>query len=211
MDNTKIAANQDEAETTHEALTAARNDLAVLHDRTISVIKEVTASNRSWDVVKTILPVLLTAFLGFLIWNAQAKIQGKVDENNRFLQARMALTEDFNHKKLEAYVDTCTKMADMRNSLEFYKNKEFDPDVGKRGSDSVYAVYKLPTLHALFLGDEFKNSLREIYTSGVDRMKDEDDESVMPRINTQISEMEKRMQDDLRVQGVIPLPQPSGP
>lgn len=206
MNSNSSGAKEGDATTHSELLAAVKSDVAALHENTIKVIKDVTASNRVWDAVKTVLPILLTTFLTFLIWNAQSKIQGKVDDNNRVLQARMALTQDFYKMKLNAYVDTCRVIADMSKSLDSYQNKEFNPDIGKQASDNVEAVGRLGTVYALFLSDDLKKDLGKLWGSGINRMSNND--YAMQEINTQILALEQRMRNDLRTEELGYLPSP---
>ena len=209
MDTNSIGVDQKNPSTTDEVLAAVKNDVAAMHQK-IEVIKDVTASNRVWDILKIVLPVVLTTLLGFLIWYTQTKIQSGVEENNRLLSTRLALTEEFYRHKLKAYEDTCVEIARLRELLERYDEKEINPEVGAQASDSLASVYRLSNSEFLYLSDKFKSELGNLYDVGVNRMRMEEEESVVKKkLADQNEHLRLEMNSDLHTKELsLPTPTP---
>lgn len=210
MGNNSVEINQEKAGATHEVLATLKNDVAAMHQK-VAAIQDVTASNRAWDILKIILPILLTTVLGFLIWFTQTKIQTRVEENNRLLSTRLALTEEFYRHKLKTYEDTCTEIGRLRESIERYGEKESNPDVGAQASDSMEAVDRLSRGEFLYLSDNFKIGLRKLWKIGANRMTttDEDETVLKKNLADQIEFLRVEMNSDLHTKELsLPMPTP---
>jgi hypothetical protein len=196
MDSNSIGINREKASTTPEVLAGVKNDVAALHQE-LEVIKDATQSNRAWDILKIVLPVLLTTILGFLIWYTQTKIQHKVEENSRLLSTRLALTEEFYRHKLKTYEDTCAEIARLRESLERYGDKEVDPEVGAQATDSMAAVDRLSKSEFLYLSDTFKTRLSDLWQIGRIRMETNEEGELRKQLADQIELLRLEMNSDL--------------
>jgi hypothetical protein len=220
MDSSSMDVKQDEG---NELLKALKEDVASRHD---SVMKAIEASGKG-DWRKVVLPIILTTSLGFFVWYGQNKIQAKVDnnkteiqskvdENNRLLSTRLALTEEFYKRRLNAYEKTCGEIANLRASLDRLRELEDNPDVGQQAFASVRAVNDLRKSDLLYLSNDFKNDLADLWGYGIDRMKvNADDDSAlelaMGKINDQITKLEERMRLDLQTREIGQLPQQTNP
>jgi hypothetical protein len=216
---------EDDQDETRRLLKALENDAASRHD---SAMKAIAASRKEdWlgYVMKVVLPVILPILLGFFVWYGQKKIetqvdtnkteiQSKVDENNRMLQTRLALTEEFYKRKLNAYEKTCGEIANLRASLDRLRELEINPEIGQQAFASVRAVNDLRKSDLLYLSDDFKNDLGDLWGYGIDRMKvNADDDAAlelaMGKVNEQISKLERRMRDDLQTGEIGRFPRQS--
>lgn len=150
--------------------------------------------------MKLVLPVLLTTFLGFLIWSLQTNIQRKVEENNKLLNTRLALTEEFYRHKLKAYEDTCAEVAKLRELLERYDEKESEPEIGARTTDSMAAIDRISNTELLYLSDKFKGELSDLWEIGRTRMQatDQDQSALKEQLKKSIDGLRVEMNADLQ-------------
>jgi hypothetical protein len=210
MDNNSSRTQQPESGATQESL-ATKGDLDDKHESIITAIKEASASNRAWDILKAVLPILLTTLLGFWVWYTQNKIQSKVEESNRLLSTRLALTEEFYKRKLNQYEATSKEIADLEQSLEQYDERESDPTIGTRASNSMSAVDRLRKSDFLYLTDKFKGELGDLWDIGIDRMRSNgnDDTEIKKKLRDQIKQLKDEMNADLHTSDLGWLPQQS--
>src|SRR5258708_11156024 len=204
---------------THEMLKALKEDLANRHE---SAMKAMEDRDKRGSAIKIVLPIILSAALGLLVWYFENKIQtqaaennrsiqGKVEENNRLLSTRLALTEEFYKRKLDAYEKTCTQIARLEESLERYDGLELNPDVGAQATDSMNAVDHLSKSDFLYLSPKFKDQLSDLWQMGVDRMSTSggDSADTKKKLSAQIKNLRDEMNSDLHTSDLNWLPQQS--
>ncbi len=204
---------------THEMLKALKEDLANRHE---SAMKAMEDRDKRGSAIKIVLPIILSAALGLLVWYFENKIQtqaaennrsiqGKVEENNRLLSTRLALTEEFYKRKLDAYEKTCTQIARLEESLERYDGLELNPDVGAQATDSMNAVDHLSKSDFLYLSPKFKDQLSDLWQMGVDRMSTSggDNADTKKKLSAQIKNLRDEMNSDLHTSDLNWLPQQS--
>ena len=202
---------------THELLTALKEEFASRHD---SAMKAMEDRDKRGQVMKVALPIILSAALGLLVWYFENKIQtqatennrsiqGKVEENNRLLSTRLALTEEFYKRKLDAYEKTCTQIARLEESLERYDGLQLNPDVGVQATDSMNAVDHLSKSDFLYLSPKFKDQLGDLWKIGVDRMSGSSGNEADTRkmLSAQIKNLRDEMNADLHTSDLNWLPQ----
>jgi len=176
MDGNSIKPNQENAATTHEMLAALKNDVTALHEKVESI--QTAQANKKWEIVKLVLPIVLTAVLGLMVWYFQGQIQknadehnreiqAKVDENNRLLSTRLALTEEFYKRKLAEYEKVGIVIAKLREALDRYDELEVDPEIGAQASDNTNAVRVIKESDFLFFSSKFRDKLDELWIIGV--------------------------------------------
>jgi hypothetical protein len=204
---------------THEMLKALKEDLASRHE---SAMKAMEDRDKRGSAIKIVLPIILSAALGLLVWYFENKIQtqatennrsiqGKVEENNRLLSTRLALTEEFYKRKLDAYEKTCTQIARLEESLERYDGLELNPEVGAQATDSMNAVDHLSKSDFLYLSPKFKDQLSDLWQMGVDRMSTSggDNADTRKKLSAQIKILRDEMNADLHTSDLNWLPQQS--
>ena len=204
---------------THEILKALKEDLANRHE---SAMKAMEDRDKRGSAIKIVLPILLSAALGLLVWYFENKIQtqaaennrsiqGKVEENNRLLSTRLALTEEFYKRKLDAYEKTSTQIARLEESLERYDGLELNPEVGAQATDSMNAVDHLSKSDFLYLSPKFKDQLSDLWQMGVDRMSTSggDNADTRKKLSVQIKILRDEMNADLHTSDLNWLPQQS--
>ena len=204
---------------THEILKALKEDLTSRHE---SAMKAMEDRDKRGSAIKIVLPIILSAALGLLVWYFENKIQtqatennrsiqGKVEENNRLLSTRLALTEEFYKRKLDAYEKTCTQIARLEESLERYDGLELNPEVGTQATDSMNAVDHLSKSDFLYLSPKFKDQLSDLWQMGVDRMSTSggDNADTRKKLSAQIKILRDEMNADLHTSDLNWLPQQS--
>jgi hypothetical protein len=179
------------------------NLITANQEATIKAI-ESNKSNRGWEIVRITLPIALTAGLGFWIWSLQSGIQRTVDDNNRLLSTRLALTEEFYKRKLTVYENASKEVARLRQVLERLEEQQFDPEVGKSAADSVSAIDSLRKSDVLYLSENLQSDLAQLWDLGTARMQiNEDDDALkqgaMQKIVDQVTTLGKHMKDDLQI------------
>jgi hypothetical protein len=212
MDSNSSATRHEGADATHELLAAVKKDAVAMHERTLEAIKKAGGkSSMGWDVLKVVLPILLTTVLGFWVWYTQSKIQSKVDENSRLLSMRLALTEEFYRRKLDRYEATCKEIARLEESLERYGELEVNPEVGVQAADSMIAVDRLRKSDFLFLTDKFKSQLGDLWEIGRNRMMSsgEDNDDLKKKLREQIKSLKEEMNVDLNTSDLTWRPKQS--
>jgi hypothetical protein len=198
--------DQSEANEIKQLLKALREDLDSRHATAMKAIEE-----KGWGgyMVKVVLPIILTAALGLTVWyfenriqtNADKnnqEIQQKVDENNRLLSTRLALTEEFYKQKLGKYKEVGTVIAQLRQALDRYDDLEVYPEIGKQASDNTEALREMKESDFLFFSPKFRDKLDELWDIGINVIgKREEDVNVKKNLATLIVSLRDEMNQDL--------------
>lgn len=218
MDSNSTANKQDQANETNELLKTLKEDLASRHQIAMRAIEQ----SGSGSLVKVVLPIVLTAVLGLVVWYFQNQIQkkadannlsiqSKVEENNRLLSTRLALTEEFYKRKLDAYEKTCTWIARLEESLDRYDELQINPEVGTQATDSMRAVDLLSKSDFLYLSSKFKSQLGDLWDIGRQRMVSGSGEPDMKKkLSAQIKSLREEMNLDLHTSDLNWLPSQPG-
>ena len=145
------------------------------------------------EAAKIVLPSLITALIGFGIWNTQKDIEQKVEKNNRMIQTRLALSEEFYKRRLTVYEATCKEVATVKDALD-----QAQLDTGK-AADSLASLDKFRRSNALYISDNLENSLSDLWGAGIDLMMNAEDDAVKQRIAERIARAHVHMKDELKV------------
>ena len=203
MDDNSIKTNQENTAITHEMLATLRNDVAALHEKVEAI--QTAQANKTWDILKLVLPIVLTAVLGLMVWYFQnqiqknadehnREIQAKVDENNRLLSTRLALTEEFYKRKLAEYEKVGIVIAKLREALDRYDELEVDPEIGAQASDNTNAVRVLKESDFLFFSSKFRDKLDELWIIGVHVIGKRELEA---DVKTNLADLIKSLRDEM--------------
>lgn len=142
---------------------------------------------------KILLPSLVTALIGFGIWSTQKDIEQKVEKNNRMIQTRLALSEEFYKRRLTVYEATCKEVATVKDALD-----QAQLDTAK-AADSLKSLHHFRQSNALYISDNLETSLADVWEAGIDLMMSAEDEAVKKRIVERIAIAHVHMKDELKV------------
>ena len=206
MDDQANPVAQTEANEIKQLLSALREDLDSRHAIAMKAIEDKGGGGHT---VKVILPIVLTAVLGLIVWyfenriqtqagiNNQA-IQQKVDENNHMLSTRLALTEEFYKQKLEEYKKVGTVIAQLRQALDRYDDLEVYPEIGKQASDNTEALRELKESDFLFFSPGFRDQLDKLWDIGINVIgQREEDATAKKNLAALITNLRDEMNQDL--------------
>lgn len=158
------------------------------------------------DLYKVLIPSMVTAVFGFLIWNAQAKIEHKVTSSNQILQSQMALKEEFYKRRLTKYEDACKSVTDVRHALD--EAVEVAPESQSHAMEKLAALETLNKSNALYWSDDLDKRLGTLWSLGIDKLRFRQfaDKAANDNIRNEISGLYRQMKDDLAVKEMSRLP-----
>jgi|ERR1043166_1521608 hypothetical protein len=93
--------------------------------------------SRKWKVGMVLLPIFLSAILGFMIFNAQQRIQKDVSDKSENLKTQLALMQEFYKKKLSVYEEVHRQIASLVDSLQ---SVQINPESVGKASENLRAV-----------------------------------------------------------------------
>ncbi|MCM3901271.1 MAG: hypothetical protein ND866_06170 [Pyrinomonadaceae bacterium] len=159
------------------------------------------------DLYKVVIPSVVTAVFGFVIWNAQAKIEHKVTSSNQILQSQMALKEEFYKRRLTKYEDACKSVTDVRHALD--EAVEAAPESQSHAMEKLAALETLNKSNALYWSDDMDKRLGTLWSLGIDKLRYRQfaDKTANDNIRNEISGLFRQMKDDLAVKEMSRLPQ----
>ena len=143
---------------------------------------------------KIVIPSLVTAVVGFFIWNAQNRIQQKVDENNQMLQTQMALKEEFFKRRLTKYEEACGHIALVKNALD---EAGAGPESDAQALTALHELNVHYERNSLFWSDDLQKGLGCFWQSGVDKFRGkqvgdcDENRSVMDQVSGLYGQMKK--------------------
>lgn len=165
------------------------------------------------ETLKSWLPLLtpvLTAAFGFIIWNAQAKIQWGVDHNNRLLeqqhqmqlaqfQAQLSLKEEFYRRRLAVYDKACQQIADTQTVLA---DVGVRPEDTRRAIDLVSALNTLRNGNKLYWSQPLDQHLEGLWGLVIRKLRSPQaggDDSLNEEIEKEVAALHAQMKTDLDV------------
>jgi hypothetical protein len=111
----------------------------------LKAIKEGRERPRWWDLVTIVLPILL----GLYVWNVQATIQKKIDDQAKNLTTRLSLTEEFYKRQLtvhEKIVDKMSALLEAQRTARLHKALGTERNLHKAIRE-YYDSYNTPKLY----------------------------------------------------------------
>jgi hypothetical protein len=93
--------------------------ILAINDLKSTMLKELQGRDPVWwKAIQLILPIVLTALFGFLVWKSQSSIQKKLDEKSSLLQAQLGCAQHLYEKRLAAYKELYDKVSNTYLSLQ---------------------------------------------------------------------------------------------
>lgn len=119
---------------------------------------------RTWEVFTIILPILLTIGLGYWVFLLQKDVEGKMDEQKQDLTTRLALTQEYQKRKVAVY-ELCAK--DMSMLVEGLELLRIDPADQKQSSDSVHDLYECAINNPLYITKQLSEDLSVVRSDAI--------------------------------------------
>ncbi len=159
------------------------------------------------DLYKVLIPSVVTTVFGFVIWNAQTKIEHKVTSSNQILQSQMALKEEFYKRRLSKYEEACKSVTGVRHALD--EAVEAAPDSQSHAMKELAALETLNKSNTLYWSDALDKRLGTLWSLGIDKLRYRQfaDKTANDNIRDEISGLYRQMKDDLAVKEMSRLPQ----
>ncbi len=120
--------------------------------------------SRTFEILKVILPVLLTVGLGYWIFVLEKSIEQKLEDQKQDLAARLTLTQQYQKRKVEIYERCSNDMSSLLQGLELLL---IDPNQQKAASDSIHALYEDARNNALYVSDDLANQLNTVRSDAI--------------------------------------------
>lgn len=161
--------------------------------------------SRVWPIMMTVLPVLLTVGLGWWVTRAQMQITKTIDDQKQELTTRLALTQEYQKRKLDVYQE-CTKNAS--NLTQALEALRMDPGDQKAASDAVHDLYSCTQNNVLYVTQDVVNALEKVQTDAIEIMQKAGRKPVSTeKVDEDVKAAEKLMLQEL-TKATIPLNPP---
>ena len=130
-----------------------------------------------WEFVKILLPIFVTAYIGYLVWGWQSNIQQKIDDKSKVLESQLnekakVLEAQLNQKgayfehKLAVYEAIHKQMAEVTAKVH---DARADPAKRREAFDALEAFSRLIDANRLYIPkDEVHNALTDMWQAGMD-------------------------------------------
>lgn len=152
---------------------------------------------KNWKVFMVVLPIILSTILGFMIWNAQTRIQQDVSDKSENLKTQLALMQEFYKKKLAVYEETHKQMALLVDALQ---SARINPDSVGKASDSLRSLNQTYKINNLYVSNELAKELEALWKLGIEMPAlRKSGKATMAEVLNQVSLVEAQMKKDLEV------------
>lgn len=150
-----------------------------------------------WKVLMVVLPIILSSILGFMIFNAQQRIQKDVSDKSENLKTQLALMQEFYKKKLTVYEEVHGQIASLVDSLQ---SVQINPESVGKASESLRLVNQTYKINNLYLSNELADELKALWKLGIEiPALRPSGKSTIGEILSQVSLIEAQMKKDLQV------------
>lgn len=153
-------------------------------------------SGRAWETLKVLVPSVVTALVGFLIWNAQMEMQSTVDNSNRILQMQLALKEEYYKRRLTIYENACKQIAETKTALD---QAAATPSYETQAQDRMAELDKLRRTNMLYWSPNLDKQLGNLWWLGVNKLKTKqfEDDKLEETLDKEIADLHTQMKQDL--------------
>jgi hypothetical protein len=158
------------------------------------VSKAEKKKTRSVNLANALIPSVVSAIVGFFIWNVQNDIQRTVTDSNQVLQTQLALKEEFYKRRLTIYEEACKNIASVKQALD---KAESTPQNKTQAMKKIEELYMLNAGNTLYWSDDVEKRLGALWALSIDKLRGEKDADENIRI--EISGLHRQMKDDLNV------------
>jgi len=152
---------------------------------------------RKWKVFMVALPIVLSTILGFMIFNAQQRIQKDVSDKSENLKTQLALMQEFYKKKLGVYEEIHKQIASLVDSLQ---SVQINPESVGKASENLRAVNQTYKINNLYLSNELAEQLKALWELGIEMPAlRPSGKATIGEILGRVSLIEAQMKKDLQV------------
>jgi len=166
----------------------------------LEILTSKQENTKQWQIVLAV----VTALIGFSVWYAQSRIQLRIDDNSRQLEARLALNQEFYRRKLSSYEKVHAQMADLINALN---DVRFDPSGKKPAVNALHGLYVSYTTNSIYLSGAIVTQLADLVELG-NRLPalDRSGKTTMGQVDQQVALIEEQMKTDLSLAEIGKIP-----
>lgn len=197
----------------HQVLVGIKKAVAEAVDLQYKVViaelghaKDDKDDSRRWKIFMAVLPVVLTAvFGGWVTWRVaigQKDLERKLDEQKQELTARLALTQEYQKRRVTVYEGCAKNMSDLLQGLEVLRIDSRDANAV---SANVHSLYLCARDNSLYVSKEVADQLGKVRSDAIDVIQAAKNGSINLRaVEGDIDAADKRMREEL-VALTIPL------
>ena len=118
---------------------------------------------RTWDVLQ----ILLTAAVGFAVFWSQNRVSSRLDADKAELSTTLALTEEFQKKRFQAYDAAFAKLKDVEDAV-FLLQTDSSVKAKTKAIDSLAEWNTLVKKNGLYLTDKAQDVSLNVWSDGLD-------------------------------------------
>jgi hypothetical protein len=165
-----------------------------------TITEKINASHQSarrGDMVTLIAQVTLTAALGFIVWEAQTAISGKVDAAKVRLASQLALSQDYFKQRLAVYADLYATALRVRDAVQRSQlAQEGQGDL----SDAILDLNKKYRANSLYSSETLIGLMGELWHSGIDVARNLKKGDPVSDVDHLITRIEGQMRQELSIE-----------
>lgn len=125
---------------------------------------EAKKDSHLWQIILAIIPIVLTVGLGWWVTRAQTEIVRRIDDQKQDLTTRLALTQEYQKRKLDVYQACAKSMSILADSLQPLR---MDPKDLKAASDAVRDLYDCTHNNSLYTTKDIAELLDRVQADGI--------------------------------------------
>ncbi len=162
--------------------------MLAIHDLKATLSKELQGGNPTWwKAIQLILPIVLTALFGFLVWNFQSNIQKKLDEKASLLQAQLGCAQHLYEKRLAAYKELYDKVLITYLSLQEVRTNGPQAQGAKADLDkNLRILSELSTANKIIASRELNTFLFQAWYDTINRSRELSPDDIMKTLVEQM-------------------------
>ncbi len=120
--------------------------------------------SKSWKILTVVLPIVLSAVLGIIIFITESKIIKQIDDQSKNYLTQLAVAEHYTKLKLQVYSDIATEMAVIVEALE---NADSYTVEKTSAIDRLAELRMVSISNVIFIEENIDKSLEELWIAGV--------------------------------------------
>ena len=117
-----------------------------------------------WQIILAVIPVVLTIGLGWWVSRGQTAIERKIDQQKQELTTKLALTQEYQKRKLDVYQKCSTSMNVLADSLQPLR---LYPKDSKDASDAVRELYDCAKNNPLYVTKDVAALLAQVQDDAI--------------------------------------------
>jgi hypothetical protein len=140
-----------------------------------------------WRIIQLILPIMLTAILGFIIWKFQSSIQENIDEKASLWHAQIGLVQHLYEQRLVAYKELYDKALAIYRSLQEVKTNGPQAQSEKDNlHNNLMILSELRAANKIIASQELNTFLFQTWYDTIKGQSSESAEELMKKVEDQM-------------------------